>query len=179
LWDVCFVPGAPGICGPENPNPLWHFNRLYLATDTRLDSIAWGALLALAPVAESRWRMAGGVALLVVSFALPGAFGRHVLRPTFQGLALLGIIPWLLSGTTPVHRALRSAPALLIGRLSYSLYLWHWAALGVADRMFRSFSAPWLMVAVPLSIALACLSYYGIEQPMLGLRRRFGSHAPG
>ena len=179
LWDVCFVPGAPSVCGPENPHPLWRFNRLYLATDTRIDSIAWGAILALAPVATTRIRAAGGLAILAVSFALPGALGRHVLRPSLQGLALLGLVPWLLAGDTPLHRALTCKPARLIGRLSYSLYLWHWLALGVADLLCRPFTLPWLVVAVPLSAALASCSYYGIERPMLSIRRRFGSHAPG
>jgi peptidoglycan/LPS O-acetylase OafA/YrhL len=179
LWDVCFVPGAPAVCGPENPNPLWRFNRLYLATDTRIDSMAWGAILALKPGPGTGVRAAGGATLLALSFALPGALGRHVMRPSVQGLALLGIVPWLLHGETRLHRTLRSAPARLIGRLSYSLYLWHWAALGVADRLFHRFSMPWVLVAVPLSALLACASYYGIERPMLGVRRRFGSHAPG
>ncbi len=179
LWDVCFAPGAPWVCGPENPNPLWRYNRLYLATDTRIDSIAWGAVLALAPLAGARARAAAGLVVLALSFALPGALGRHVLRPSLQGLALLGIVPWLLEGDTALHRALRSPPARLCGRLSYSLYLWHWLALGVADWAFRPFSLHWVLVAVPLSAVLAGLSYYGIERPMLGVRRRFGSHAAG
>jgi peptidoglycan/LPS O-acetylase OafA/YrhL len=177
LWNVCFVPGAPLVCGPENPNPLWRYNRLYLATDARLDSIAWGAILALAPVRASPGRAAAGAALLLAGFCVPGAFARHVLRPTLQGVALLGVVPWLLAGETAVHRALRAAPVRLVGRLSYSVYLWHWAALAVADGVFRAGGLAWLVVAVGLSGGLAAGSYWGIERPMLGVRRRFGSAA--
>lgn len=184
LWEVCFVPGAPGACAPENPNPLWRYNRLYLGTDTRFDSLAWGAILALAPAwAQARaggngrgWAIAG-VALMAASFALPGPFARHVLRPSLQGMALLALFPWLLEGGTILHRALRSGPARWLGRLSYSLYLWHWAALCAADVLFARYSAPWLLTAVPLSMGLAIASYTLIEQPMLRVRRRFGSQA--
>jgi peptidoglycan/LPS O-acetylase OafA/YrhL len=177
LWGACFAPGAPWVCGPENPNPLWRYNRLYLATDARLDSIAWGAILALAPLRGSAGRAAAGVGLLMLGFFLPGAFARHVLRPSLQGVALLGMVPWLLAGETVVHRALRAGPVRLVGRLSYSLYLWHWAALAVADGVFRAGSAAWVVGAVVLSGGLAAGSYWGIERPMLRLRRRFGSSA--
>ncbi len=175
LWNFCFTPGAPGVCGPGNPNPLWHYNRLYLATDTRLDGIAYGAILALTPL---RGRPISGVLLLALSFALPGPFCRHVLRPSLQGAALLGLVRWLLESQGWMHRALCTLPARWLGRLSYSLYLWHWGALGVADYCYPAGGARWLMVAVPLSLALAMASYAGIEQPMLRWRRRFGSHAP-
>jgi peptidoglycan/LPS O-acetylase OafA/YrhL len=183
LWHACFVPGAPWVCGPENPNPLWRYNRLYLATDTRLDSIAWGAMLALGPrggfaqPVGARGALAGGV-LLALAFVLPGPFARYVLRPSLQGAALLGLFPWLLTADTPLHRALRSRPARALGRLSYSLYLWHWAALGTADYVFPHDKPAWVALAVPLSFGLAAASYAGIERPMLRLRHRFGSHAP-
>ena len=177
LWGVCFSPGAPGACGPGNPNPLWHYNRLYLATDTRLDGIAFGAILALVPGGLGGRPVAGAV-LLALSFALPGPFGRHVLRPSLQGVALLGLVPWLLDSGGVVHRTLCAGPARWLGRLSYSLYLWHWGALGVADYLCPRGGLRWVFVAAPLSLALAMASYAWIERPMLRLRRRFGSHVP-
>ncbi len=178
LWRHCFVPGAPWVCGPQNASPLWRFNRLYTATDARLDSIAWGALLALAPgLAPARARpAAAGAALLALGFCLPGGFARYVLRPSLQGAALCALFPWLLEGRTPVQAALRAKPARLLGRLSYSLYLWHWAAMSAADRLCRNGSVRWVLVAAPLALALAAASYLGVERPMLRVRRRFGSH---
>jgi peptidoglycan/LPS O-acetylase OafA/YrhL len=196
LLHACFAPGAPLVCAPPNPNPLWRYNRLYLPSDARLDSIAWGALLALMERAPVRavavravavragawragaWRAVAGGALLAGSFALVGPLGRHGFRPTVQGVGLLGVVPWLVWQDSPVRRVLSMTPALLLGRLSYSLYLWHWGALGVADYLRPGGGAGWLLVAVPLSAGLACASYLGIERPMLRLRRRFGSHAP-
>ena len=188
LWLLghCFVPGAPAVCGPENPNPLWRFNRLYLATDARLDSIAWGALLAVLGqrgMTPKAWMAVPGLALLAASFIGGGPLARDVIRPSLQGLGLLGAFPLLLAGQGVAARLLSSAPCLFVGRLSYSLYLWHWGALGVADYVAASlheprFGAVWLATALPLASGLAWASYVCIEQPMLALRRRFGSHAP-
>ena len=192
LLHACFVPGADiGVCGPPNPNPVWRYNRLYLPTDARLDSIAWGALLALLetrlPAAmaarlQSNAAFMGGLILLAGSFALTGAVGRYGLRPSVQGLALVAVIPCLVWRAPAqwgrVQRMLCWPAAVLIGRLSYSLYLWHWGALGVADYLAPASPALWLTIAVPLSCALAAASYAIIEQPMLRLRHRFGSHAP-
>jgi peptidoglycan/LPS O-acetylase OafA/YrhL len=182
LLHVCFVPGAPAICGPENPNPLWRYNRLYLATDTRLDSIAWGVALALVGARgflSARWVTATGLVVLAASFAGIGPLARDVLRPTMQGVALLAIVPSLLSpGGGWVSGLLAARPAVFVGRLSYSLYLWHWGALAVADWCAPRFGAIWLSLAVTLSAALALASYYGIERPMLRLRHHFGSRAP-
>jgi peptidoglycan/LPS O-acetylase OafA/YrhL len=181
LLGTCFHAGAPWVCGPENPNPLWRFNRLYLATDARLDSIAWGAALALLEARgwlPPHWAAWPGLALLAVSFVGQGALARHVLRPTLQGMALVAAFPALLAGGGAAGTVLRSGAAVFVGRLSYSLYLWHWGALAVADGVAPRFGAVWVAVALPLSGALALTSYYGIERPMLRLRRRFGSHVP-
>jgi peptidoglycan/LPS O-acetylase OafA/YrhL len=185
LFGACANGGAPGLCGLPRTDGLLRFNRLYFATDTRLDSIAYGALLAatgriggLAPRAASP-----AVALLAVSFLVPGDFAREVLRTSLQGLALLALVPAIIAPGSATGRLLSATPAVAIGRLSYSLYLWHWGAFAVADGMVRYAGAArygllWQATAVPLAAVLALLSYHYIERPMLALRRRAGSHAP-
>jgi peptidoglycan/LPS O-acetylase OafA/YrhL len=181
LFHACYGPGVIAwrhACLPQNPSPLWRYNRLYMATDTRFDSIAWGALLALGDKrlgGKAAWL---GAALLAASFLLPGPFARWVLRPSLQGAALYCLVPSLLHGAGVTRQLLAAPVAVFIGRLSYSLYLWHWAALAVADRLAGGNTLRWLGIAVPLAAGLAMASYFGIERPMLTLRRRFGSHAP-
>jgi peptidoglycan/LPS O-acetylase OafA/YrhL len=182
LLHACFAPGetnSPGFCGPPEPGPFLHYDRLYFATDTRLDAIAYGALMALL---ETRIALAGarraclGLFLLILSFALTGGLGRDALRGTLQGIAFLALVPWLNQPSSWPYRLLCLAPFLLIGRLSYSLYLWHWAALGAADIIAPHHYQHWFAIAAPLSCVLAAASYWGIERPMLRVRRRFGSH---
>jgi len=111
------------------------------------------------------------VLLLGLSFALPFDVVRHAVRTTMQGAALVVLVPvWLR------WRVLARAPAVVLGRLSYSLYLWHWGAFAFADWAWPGAAAR-QMVGVPLAVGLALLSYVAIEQPMLRLRRRAGSHA--
>ena len=189
LWllHACFADGTElagphgaVYCGPANPNPLGRFNRIYFGTDTRLDSLAWGALMALL---DGRVALAGsgralaGLLLLALSFADQAGWGRHGLRSTEQGIALLALLPWLLHTSAWPNRLLCLPAVVLIGRLSYSLYLWHWLAMMVADWAEPVNDWLWRLVALPLACVLAAASYWGIERPMLRLRRRAGSHA--
>ena len=162
--------------------PAWRYNRLYQGTDTRLDSIAWGAVLA---VAEQRRpglvRAAGrlwpaGLAALAASFLMTGDLTRQVLRTSLQGASLLLLVPALLHRPGRVRDALCRPTMLLVGRLSYSLYLWHWGAFMAADDLAGPRRAMWLAAGLPLAALLAAASYRFVEQPMLALRRRAGSH---
>jgi peptidoglycan/LPS O-acetylase OafA/YrhL len=182
LYGACLDPASPAVCGPRT-DAMGRFNRLYLATDTRIDSIAYGALLAAAGAAPRAARAWGGTCLLLLAFLLPGDFARQVLRTSLQGIALLGLFPALIAGRGAIGRLLSATPSVAIGRVSYSLYLWHWAAFAVADGLATKAGAArygllWQAVALPLAAGLTLLSYQYIERPMLALRRRAGSHAP-
>ena len=180
LFDHCTWQFS-AICGRVQANPAWRYNRLYQGTDTRIDSIAWGAVLAVLEQRRPAWMRpatqlwVGGLVLLAASFFLRGDFARQVMRTTLQGVALLMLFPALLYREGAVRRALSTAPMLLIGRLSYSLYLWHWAAFAFADDVAGRDRALWLAIGLPLSFGLAALSYRFVEQPMLRVRRRAGS----
>ena len=183
LFTACYHGGAPAVCGPLPPNPLWRFNRLYLATDTRLDSIAFGALLAAVEAAgwtlqRRWWGVWLAAALLLVGFAWPSPFARQVVRTSLQGAALFVLVPAILTPGTLVGRVLSVTPLLAVGRLSYSLYLWHWGAFAVADDLAPNHGLAWQAIALPLAAGLAVASYHGIERPMLAWRRWAGSHAP-
>ena len=181
LFHHCFglEPGA--LCGVKVQD------RLYKATDARLDSMAWGALVALVAAgrharwlewaARSRKLQLLMMAVLASTFVMRGELFRQVPRYGLQGLALTLLVPAVILVDTPVRRLLERRAAVFIGRLSYSMYLWHWAALGVADYVYRDKSHRWQLLAVVLTAVLSLASYYLIERPMLRLRHRFGSHA--
>lgn len=63
-------------------------------------------------------------------------------------------------------RLLASAPLVFLGKISYSLYLWHWPVLVFG---FYKFGAdlewPTRVALVSLAVLLATISYYIIEQP--------------
>lgn len=77
-------------------------------------------------------------------------------------------------------RVLPSAPARYLGRISYSLYLWHFPVLILlAAVMHGSWLAP--LIGIPICIVLATLTYRYVEDPMrklefwTRLRTRLGS----
>jgi peptidoglycan/LPS O-acetylase OafA/YrhL len=169
-------------------------------TDTRIDSILYGAWLATALGADPGGRLFRllrhravfvlGLVLMVLSLSYRNEFFRDTLRYTVQGLALLLVVGSVLFAPALDRlRALLSGSFMrLLGRLSYSLYLTHWVlaacllqiVFGTVEpnaepaRMLLIYTTPLLL---PLSFGVACLSYYGVERPMLRLRRRFGAHA--
>jgi peptidoglycan/LPS O-acetylase OafA/YrhL len=175
-------------------------NRIDNGTDTRFDSILFGSLLAVLtsmPVAfdvmvtflKKSWVIAGGFLCLLASFIIRGDQFRETSRFTIQGIGLFIFLGALIygSGLGWIKKELSRPPLVLVGRWSYSLYLWHMLVLFVVLKMLpglapmdalknpRSILA--LPVLIAISVGLACLSYYAVERPFVALRRRFGSHA--
>ncbi len=65
-----------------------------------------------------------------------------------------------------LQNVLGSGPLAYIGRISYSLYLWHWPVIVLA-RWTVGFESPLvLIVYLPLVFGLAALSYHFVEMPI-------------
>ena len=168
-------------------------------TEARLDSILYGCLVAVGlnsgwkdrfvEVIGGRWVFILASAVLVVSILYRDDFFRAAGRYVVQPVALACLIPALLFH--PAYSKLRvwlSVPALVyLGRLSYSLYLFHWLGLCVA---FDYRQLPYsdfkpgqpgfyaiVGLALPLSVGATLVSYYCVERPLLVLRKRLGSAA--
>jgi peptidoglycan/LPS O-acetylase OafA/YrhL len=179
-------------------------DRILQSTDTRIDSILYGALLAtllgtrlaapLLKILQSRAVFAAGLVLLCLSFVIRDPTFRDSARFTIQGIGLF------LAGGSALFSArlgwlrglLALRPLLLLGRWSYSLYLWHsfvllclvsalpgwvWRPALTDGRISLGWDLVGIPVVVVLSVAVAALSYKFVEMPMVALRRRFGSHA--
>ena len=171
LCDV-HAPLHGGACG-FHPD-----DRIYKATDTRLDSLAFGAIAALAGRTRFAPKLvtAAGI-LLLATLAFRSPLARDTWRCTAQGAALLVLVPGVVHGGGIVGRVLASAPLRVVGRLSYGLYLWHWLALMLAAR-FAPHGARFVACFAVLTASLSVASWFGLEQPFLALRRRLGSNAP-
>jgi peptidoglycan/LPS O-acetylase OafA/YrhL len=177
--------------------------RIYMGTDTRIDSILYGCLLTLllarsteAGATTLRWLSKPwlqwlALACLLATFVLRNPFFRDSLRYTMQGLALMPLVASLcFTRSLPRITAwLERETPRAIGRLSYSLYLMHGVAITLAELVFStagkgpgSSSVParigFVVMVVPLTLALAAACYRWVETPFGSLRRRFGSHVP-
>lgn len=161
-------------------------NYLYNATDTRLDSIAYGCLLALLGTTQfvkSRvhiWFVLGLLGILL-SLIYRNIYFREVFRYTIQGICFIFMFgPLFFSEKfSPLRRALSNPALVYIGKLSYSIYLFHWLALITVSTLLGTPSASftWQIPYWLLTMGLSMASYYGIERPSLALRRKFGSNA--
>lgn len=130
-------------------------------------TLALALPLLSAPARRTRMLADGvGVALVVGS-----ALAIHAETP-FPGLtavpAIAGSVLLIgagLFGATPVSRLLSTAPVVLTGRMSYSIYLYHWPALALATyTLGRAPNAVEAAGFVALSLGLAALSWAFVEQ---------------
>jgi peptidoglycan/LPS O-acetylase OafA/YrhL len=191
-WRLALATGcAPGgslsgswACGREVAD------RIYLGTDTRLDAMLFGCLLAWladrppSPRATALLRhpaaAALAIALVLASLLYRDALFHETWRYTLQSLAVtLGLGPLLFAPALGRARAvLRWAPLQLLGRMSYVLYLMHWLAICLACLLTgqtlreTAYSPEWYMVALPLTAALSAAVYWGVEKPVGRWRHR-------
>lgn len=162
-----------------------HWERLYNGTDMRLDSLAFGALLALTfdtqPVqAACRWLARPWLVWLMVAAMLAGALKVDVRalpwyawqQPLFVLLSLALIMSILKTPTGWGLRFLFQNPvALYLGAICYGLYLWHYPLIWIGYTVFELSVWQCLAVTAPLALAMASLSYHWIELPALNGRR--------
>lgn len=133
-----------------------------------------GALLALwggkiPPPSQRGAQVSGWFGLGLISAGVWLIDSRTTFPSEWTLLPVLGTALLIYAGSS-VHqvgliRALSTKPSVILGNLSYSLYLWHWplivfAIVGWSDSLLYT------TIAVALSLALAWLSYRFIEQPL-------------
>jgi peptidoglycan/LPS O-acetylase OafA/YrhL len=105
---------------------------------------------------------------------------RETVRYTLQGIALMPFFTAVLSDNprSLLRTALAWPAVVLIGRLSYSIYLFHLLARTVGEYYLGS---PFRPESVIIGLVLtACVSYalfILVERPMARLRHRFRPHA--
>ena len=96
---------------------------------------------------------------------LSGIWGCSLLYPAI-GMASNPMIKNILSS---------NAWLIFIGKISYSLYLFHWIAIKLGNHYFEEWSGNWQLLFWPLTLALSLGSYYLVEKPFVQLRKKFGS----
>lgn len=140
------------------------------------------------------WQLAAGVACFQISamlrdrnLAFPGA------APALAGLALLVVTLWLRlppehawainvlaviatvviitslqqQGSKGIATTLLAArPARFVGKISYSLYLWHWPVFVLARWTVGLVTPLQLVAATLLAFLLAVASYFFVERPV-------------
>ncbi|MEO1153540.1 MAG: acyltransferase family protein [Pseudomonadota bacterium] len=149
---------------------------------TRAWELLAGTLLAALPRMTAPRALAdglGGLAIAGLIYAVFAYDARDAFPGYLAGLPVLATAALIYCGQAAPEgvsaRGLSWPPLVFLGKISYSLYLWHWPVI-----VFTNYTdlAPdsWVtqLVAVALSVVLATLSWAFVEQPVRR-RRLFAS----
>jgi peptidoglycan/LPS O-acetylase OafA/YrhL len=151
-------------------NPVWAFYLL----PTRAWELFAGALVAARPlritaypdVSKKGWLSPVGLLLLAASF-----LAIHE-GPEFPGavaaVPVIGTVAVILPGATRnwTQKFLVSKVMVTIGRMSYSLYLWHWPVFCFVDYELYAMPAPVrLALKIFFPAFLAIVTFYAVEKP--------------
>lgn len=153
-------------------------NLAYYGTHTRAAELLIGALLALVvPVSKQIRGLAAKIFAVVGAIAFVGfvfiAMHAHtndqwLYQGGLSGFSLISgalIISVLVPG--PIQMLMTSRPMVAIGRITYSLYLFHWPVFVVLNRDRMGFDGFALSATrVGVTVLLACLSAWLIENPI-------------
>ncbi|MGK6319562.1 acyltransferase family protein [Sphingomonas sp. DT-204] len=155
---------------------------IYRLSETRFDSIAWGVLLAvicetaqaqrlIATLSSNRALIAGGV-ILLLSYVFRDPYFKDTIRYTMRGIACLLLVANVVFGqrAAPLQTVFNLAPVAWVGRISYSLYIWHGAAAWFVDPAKKYHDPLHGLMYVAITFVCAVLSYYVVEQPFLKLK---------
>lgn len=162
---------------------------IYYTTHNRGDSILYGCVSALLiyrydarlykRCLNSSWLFIFSFVLLGLMEIVPSQLFQNTFRYSFQGMAFSLIVPSFLFGNSGsgIRKWLEGNVIVFIGKLSYSLYLFHWIAIKIIVFYAPQKGLSVNLLIIVFSLCLALISYYAVERPFLSLRRRFGSHA--
>ncbi|WP_110241757.1 acyltransferase family protein [Nocardioides gilvus] len=153
----------------------------YYSTFTRAHELAIGAMLALAPrvlplsrVAREGLVWGGLVAIIWAAFT----FSDETAFPGFAALVpVLGAAALLAGGGGPQEgygsRMLGVRPAVRVGDWSYSLYLWHWPLIVIAEANLDPGAYTWgpKLLTAAVALLLSWATFRWVENPFRRGRR--------
>ena len=167
-------------------------NTIYMSTDTRFDSILYGALLAMMAAGgqarrffpEGAWArsaiLLAALAVLLLCFVWRDATFRSTLRYSLQGLALMPVFHYAV--TRPdlwYFRPLNWTPLRWIGIYSYTIYLSHTVVLGNLDGIGPGNRLVFALLAGAICVAYAAFIFHFVERPIKALRNRLTAPPTG
>ena len=146
----------------------------FFETQARVWEFGAGGLLVFIPerwLTERRrlWSWFGGIGLITL---IVGAELIHdSMYPGYvAAIPVLGTLLLLLAGVgapeSPALRLLSTRPAQATGRLSYSLYLWHWPVLVIGQQLIPNASVPIRLGLIAGACLIAAATYGAIEAPI-------------
>lgn len=155
-------------------------NRAFYLMPSRAWQFALGALVAYSHINTTGQKHSSMPPLVTELLAIAGLFlillgavwfDRSTPYPNWQVLvpsigATLLLLAYHAGKTSLVGKALSLKPLRWLGDVSYSFYLWHWPILFFCDRLKPFYPGINTLLAFSLTIIMATLSCYVIENPI-------------
>jgi peptidoglycan/LPS O-acetylase OafA/YrhL len=160
----------------------------YFTTHSRGDSILYGCVSALLiyqynskwylKALQSRVFFYAGMLLLLLGLVYRKDFFQATFAYSIFGIGLFFVVPSFsfVNAKGWINKLVDNSIAVYIGKLSYSLYLFHWVSLKIGNLLFAEKNLNWYLFVVPATALLSMSSFYFVEKPFLALRKRFGSN---
>jgi peptidoglycan/LPS O-acetylase OafA/YrhL len=162
-------------------------NRVYYGTDTRAAAILLGAALAAlvavrGPARTRRGRVAvevtgvAGIFLLGVAwFRLSGTspvlYQGGLIACSLAAVAVIAAVSHPTRG--PLARVCQASPLVLLGMISYGVYLYHWPVFLWLNRSTGLRGWDLFLAQVAITMAVSAVSYVAVENPIRrGVLRR-------
>jgi len=172
-YIACLLPLALASLGVSIWGVAHAPNAAYYVLPTRFWEILLGGLLGVGALSGPASRAVREPLALAGLALLLGSALLYSDATPFPGLAALApcggaalIIYAGTGGMSTVGRLLSSSPVVFVGKLSYSLYLWHWPLFALYRyRVAREFTGLESAALVALSFVLALLSWQFVERP--------------
>lgn len=161
LWSIYYTSASPGPA--------------YFATTTRVWELGIGAIVAASVVYIARvnktvliaagWAGVVGIIASLI-FIGPGVPypGAAALLPTVSTALILG--SGVVRARFGAELVLGLRPAVFVGGISYSLYLWHWPLIVFATSLLGEIGFKAAAVLAVLSFGLAWATYRWVEAPL-------------
>lgn len=160
----------------------------FLATDTRLDSMLYGCVLAIVAnpsldkqalrFSDRTWMglVVAGFALLLFCFVYRHPQFRETFRYSLQGIALAPLFfAAVRYSHWPLFRWLDHPVMRALGLISYTFYLIHITALSFVERYVHGSWWVHASLGFLLSVAFSAAMYFLVERRLGALRRRLRS----
>jgi peptidoglycan/LPS O-acetylase OafA/YrhL len=158
---------------------------IFTAFETRVDQLAIGCLLAITlrrKALRGFWKFVCSKPHYALVTAATIALSEQFVDNVVYRNAISFIIDPVLCAVLLAQAVAFSDTALWswlnfpvlswIGKLSYSIYLYHELALAIGKRLMVNAPYLELLVSVILTLAFSSASYYWIERPFLRLKRK-------